>query len=348
MIGTLALPGHANIRLALAAACVTVIFTSMVTVVSRALNASGNFGLTSAGLILQAAVTVVATAVLLVALGFGVVGAVLAILLGAIAQAGLLFARSMRMGLSLRPTYDPAFLREAVPYGLRVLGSDALGVLAGRLDLLLVYLIASHAAAGQYSIALTIAGLVGLAPFALAYVTFQRIAVQSDADALELVARSCRSALVLATLTAIALAAIAVPLIPLVFGRAYSPAMVPALLLLVGSLPWSVQWILSRAAAAHANPTLTARSSGVTVIVMVGMDAALVPLIGIDGAGVGWCVAASAGLLVCTVHYGRIGGARRLKTFVPTARDISETAIGIRGLLGAVLRSRRPGRGNVD
>lgn len=332
-VSLIALPGTRDVHGALIAACVTVVVASTAWVLARALNASGNFGVTSAGLATQSGVAMLATLLFLIPLHLGVFGAVAAVAIGTLAGALVLAPRSRAVGLTLIPRFDRRFLAAALPYGSRVLLADALELVAARFDLFLVYLIVGHAAAGEYSIALTISGMVGLAPFALGYVTFQRIASRSGDDALSLTAQSCRAGVVLAGGTAVTLGIAAVPLIPIVFGSSYAAAVAPSLLLILGTLIASIAVLLARAVAAQGDPRLSLYVGITTVGIMVVADLALLPMVGIVGAGVGWCIAGVCALAVCCFQYARRTGASALGQFVPTKRDLSFVTDAVRRLL---------------
>ena len=105
--------------------------------------------------------------VLVVILDSGLVGAVAAtgcgMLLGGslVVQPALL--RRPRLGRRGR-----AFLKSAVPYGLRVEAGYLMTQGAARLDLLVVFALSGTIATGVYSVALTIGILIGVAPAALA------------------------------------------------------------------------------------------------------------------------------------------------------------------------------------
>ncbi len=74
-------------------------------------------------------------------------------------------------------------LRRALAYGVPAESGVLLTQAAARLDLLLVFAFSGSAAAGVYSVALTIGALVNLAPSAIAFAAFPRLAQQQQGQA---------------------------------------------------------------------------------------------------------------------------------------------------------------------
>ncbi len=272
-------------------------------------------------------VTAAAMALLVAVLSLELPGAVLATVLGP--AAGLVLAAVLlrRAGLSLRPRAGWAYLRPALRYGVTVEASYLVTVMFLRVDVLVVYSLAGANAAGQYSVALTVAALVGLLPIAISHATFPRMANVEVDEANELTVRAFRFALVAAVAGGLLLAAATPLLVPLLFGAAFRPAVAPAMLLIPGSIIWSSQWVLCRAAAARGRPGLLLRSFGLGLVVMGVIDWALVPHLGLVGAALGSAAGPAAGLLLCFRAYrGSSWWPVPLRVLVPRAADVRALA----------------------
>ncbi|MFN2555319.1 MAG: oligosaccharide flippase family protein [Nitriliruptorales bacterium] len=239
------------------------------------------------------------------ALPLSLPGAVLATVLGA--GIGLLLAAALlkRVGLSLRPRAEWGYLRAALRYGVPVEASHLVTLMFLRVDVLVVYSLAGAEGAGQYSVALTVAGLVGLLPMAISHATFPRTANLEEHEANQLTVRAFRFALIAAVASSLLLAATIPFAVPALFGRTFRPAVAPAMLLLAGSIVWSSQWLLCRAAAARGRPGLLLSSFTVGLIVMVALDWALVPRLGLVGAALGSAAGPAVGLAICLRAYHR-------------------------------------------
>lgn len=286
--------------------------------------------------VMAAAVTTVLIWVFVAPIHLGTAGALLGTIAGsslAVVTTAWLLARS---GLSLRPRLAPGYLRSAFRFGAALQFANLLVQLTARLDLVLVYRLATPSDAGNYSIALTIGALVGAVPLALAYASFPRLALVGEAEARVLTAQVFRMGITAALLAAGVLALVSPIVVPLVFGQDYAGAIGPTLLLAPAGVLWSGQWLLCRAAAARGvtRPLLT--SFAISFGVMIALDLALIGRFEGVGAGVASMVASGTGLLLAARHYRRSGWDWR--EFVPRATD----ARALTAYLRQILAGRRP------
>ncbi|MDQ4071219.1 MAG: polysaccharide biosynthesis C-terminal domain-containing protein [Actinomycetota bacterium] len=251
-----------------------------------------------------------------------IAGGTLAGVFGAGAGLAVGFVLLTRAGLSLRPRWNREYVGAALRYGISVEASYLVTVMFLRVDLLFAYALAGPAAAGQYSVALTISALVALLPIAMSHASFPRLANVGEDEANELTGQVCRYGVAAATVAA-ALLGLATPVaIPLLFGREFAPAVAPTLILLVGGILWATQWILCRAAAARGRPGLLLRSFGLGLVVMAGLDYVLIPRIGIVGAALSAVAGPAAGLVLALRSYHRSSWWERpLTVFVPRWKD---------------------------
>jgi O-antigen/teichoic acid export membrane protein len=286
--------------------------------------------------VMAAAVTTVLIWVFVAPIHLGTAGA----LLGTIAGSSLAVVTTVwllaRSGLSLRPRLAPGYLRSALRFGAALQFANLLVQLTARLDLVLVYRLASPSDAGNYSIALTIGALVGAVPLALAYAAFPRLALVGEAEARVLTTQVFRMGITAALLAATVLALLSPVVVPLVFGQDYAGAIGPTLLLAPAGVLWSGQWLLCRAAAARGVTRPLLRSFAISFGVMIALDFALIGRFEGVGAGMASMVASGTGLLLAARHYRRSGCDWR--EFVPRATD----ARALTAYLRQILAGRRP------
>jgi O-antigen/teichoic acid export membrane protein len=251
-----------------------------------------------------------------------IAGGIVANLVGAGAGLGLAWWCLRRSGLSFRPRFDRGYLFPALRYGMSVAVSYVVTLMFLRVDLLLTYSLAGPRAAGHYSVALALSGLVSLLPVAISSGTFPRLTAVDEVRAQQLVAQASRYG-VAAALTAGLILLAAVPVgVPVLFGRAFAPAVGPALILLVSSILWSSQWVLSRAHAARGQPGLLLGSFLLGLVVMCGMDFFLIPRFGITGTALAAVAGPAFGLLLCLFSYHRSPSwTLPLSAYFPRARD---------------------------
>jgi O-antigen/teichoic acid export membrane protein len=326
-------PDTTELWLALLAASATIPLSAMQDILSHALIMREHIIQSSAVVAVTAATTLVCSIVFVVVLSLDVLGAMAAVAAG-IAVGLLLAAIKIPTDLRTVPGWDRAYLREAIPFGLRFEVSNLVTFLAGRIDLLLVFVLAGEAAAGNYSVALTIGSVVALGPFALSYASFPRLAYSHRSDAQELAARSCRAGLMFSLVLAVLLAAASPLLIPALFGDDFAPAIAPTILLVGGAIAAGGQWVLARAAAAQGDPGLVVRSFGLSLAVMIALDFALIPGLEIVGAAIASVVSSVVGFGICAQHYRR--DAVAFGALLPRWTDVAELSREIRLVLAQI------------
>ena len=259
--------------------------------------------------------------VLCVLIDLDIFGAMLAGL--AAAALGFVVAAAMlaREHLNLRPRLDRGYLRPALSFGLRTQIANVLAYASARVDLLIVYALASHHEAGLYSVALTLGTVTGFVAIALSFASFPRMARMSDGDAMDLTAQMVRIGSIVGGALAVILAVALPMLIAILLGTPYEGALTPAIVLLLANVLWGGQWLLSRALAARGDPGLLVRSFALNLGVMAAADLVLVPAAGALGAAIGTLLGCAAGLALCLRAYDERGV--HPSAFVPGRSDLA-------------------------
>ena len=268
-------------------------------VFAQVLNSQERVVATSVLIALSSITTAVGVWVLVDLLSAGIEGAAWAVLLPSLASALATLVLLRRTPLSLIPRWDSKYLRHALRYGPIIQMSSLMVLLTGRADLIVVYRLMDDAAAGRYSVALTIGALVGTAAVATSYAAFPRLAHLPETEAIALALRISRVSLAAATVTALVLTPIAWFGIPLVFGGDFSTAVPPTLILLGSGLISTPHWVISRAAAARGEPLVLFLSFAATVALMILLDFVFIPALGLNGASTAAVIAGLGGLVVC-------------------------------------------------
>ena len=303
----------------------TVPLATLVEVLSRLIESRQRVVLTSVARLTSAGMTAVATFVLVDLLQRWTLGAVTAMAVGWAAGLTILAVALRSMGMSLLPRWDPTYLRAALRYGVGVQVSTILVVAFARVDLLLVNGIKGRAAAGLYSISLTLGTLVGYGPGAMMIAAYPRVASLGESEVVPFINRLVRSAFAMAVISVAGLLVI-VPLITRpVFGSAFGPSVTASLILVGAGVPWAGQWALSRAWAARGETRLLVGSFAPAFLAMVGLDAVLIPRFGIDGAAAASGVSSVIGFVIAVVGHGRAAGGRlHILQLVPRPQDFVE------------------------
>lgn len=314
-----------EIRAAMLVACLGLPIAVCAYLLSFVLSAEERIVASSTVLATTSSVSTLGLLVFVALIELGVTGAAVATVLGSAAAFVVAASLVMRTGLTLRPRWNGRYMRAALRYGVSVEVSYIVTVMFLRVDLLLVYALGGSASAGQYSVGLTVAALVGLLPIAISNATFPRLANIDDVKAQELTAEAFRFGLT-AALAAGLMLAVTVPVaIPLLFGAPFRPAVVPTLVLIPGAIAWSCQWLLCRAWAARGRTGLLIGSFSMSLVIMCALDYVLIPAFGIGGAALGSLLGPTAGLGFCMARYRRSPQwALPLRHFVPSWADFRD------------------------
>ena len=294
-------------------------------IVTHLLNARHRVVASSVAFIVTSCAAAAATVLLVAVLDGGVLGGLLAPVIASTIGLALVFAMLRRDVETFRPRWDRAYVGPAVRYGATLQAGYLATMLSNRIDLLFVYRLADEAAAGHYSVALTVGTLAVLPAFAVSYATFPRIAAGRSAED---AAGFARVGVAGCVLLAIPLAALTPLIVPTLFGEDFAPAVGPTMILVGAGVVWGAQWLLCRAQAALARPSLLLASFGASLLVMAILDVLLIPVLGLEGAALAALAGPVAGLLVAIA----VSKARPLD-LVPRPRDFARLGTELRSLL---------------
>lgn len=236
--------------------------------------------------------------------------ALIAVVLGDVAQLAFFARRFRAAGLSLRPAVDVLVWRHHVRRGLPALVVDLGQAMTIRFDRVLLALLATTADVGIYGVAATLTEILWLVPTSLAQVVFHRVA--SSSVTLRQLRRIRLANLALSVLLGVGLVVLAPVLIGVVFGATFEPAIGPMRILVIASVAVaSYQLDITCISASN-------RLSAASAVTAVGfssvlvLDLVLIPRFGLYGAA--WAsviaYAAMAGLSAFRVHLleGRLNG----------------------------------------
>jgi O-antigen/teichoic acid export membrane protein len=288
----------------------------------------------------SALIAAIATVVFLGPLHWGLIGAVVAVATGAVVGTlGCMIALA-RMGHRPLPRWDRTHLRWALGYGTKVQSAYLAGTLAARFDLLLVFSIAGSRQAGYYSVALTVGFIVVTIPWAVSASTFPRLASVDSHEARRLTVTVCRLGFLAAISSAVVLALTTPFILPVLYGRAFTPAVVPSIILLFGGLFASLQTLLCRAVSARGDPWVLLMSSITALVIMVAADTVVIGPFGILGAAT--VASLSAGLALVVALRALSKRSIEAPGFLELLPRGADVRVAIRLLSRLVSRARLP------
>jgi O-antigen/teichoic acid export membrane protein len=269
----------------------------------------------------------VSVLVLLLALvvvgGLGLTGAVLATggaSLFTLLGAGTLLLLSSEGPIRLRP----GVFREALRYGFRADAANLAWFLHNRADMFFVGYLAGPAALGYYATAVGLAEKLNMPPSAVGTVLFPKIAAATGEDARRLTPVACRHTLSLTLLLCVGLALLAWPLIYVLFGTPFLPAVPLLWLLLPGVLSLSVGRLLSADLNGRGLPGSVARVNVAMALVNIALNLWWIPIWGAAGSAAATSVSYTAAVILLSRRYVRESAVGWREMLVLTRPELRE------------------------
>lgn len=196
-------------------------------------------------------------------------------------------------------------LRETISFGVRAWVGTLADSLGFRIDQILLALIASETALGFYVVAVNLSEILLYFPGAVSTALLPLAARSEAGPRLDRTLRAYRSASYVTLASIVLSAALAPPLIPLVFGASFHASVTPFLLLLPGLIGFTAMIVFCNALIASSLPTLSSIPPAVCFVVGIALDFVLIPFFGASGAAAaataGYC---AAGLCAVVIYRG--------------------------------------------
>jgi len=241
--------------------------------------------------------------------------------------------------LGVRPRFEPATMKKAFHYGLKLHLGNSGNMVNTSLDRLLIGVMLPASTLGLYTVAITVATLPSAITAGLSRLALAESA--AGAEAAERVVLYHRAALTLM----IGFAALFVPValwgLPLVYGAEFRGAVPSALLLLVGLPAYGTMFTLRQMAAGLNRPWAGSQAEGIAAVITVAGLYALVPRIGIAGAALVSSIAYYASFCLLSRTVARAAGLRWRDMVTPLSPALAWKTLGIKRLIERVLAMRR-------
>jgi len=175
-------------------------------------------------------------------------------------------------------------LRPLLGYGIRALPGTTSMLVNNRFDQLLIAPLVDLHALGLYAVAAGTSFLPTVPANSVAAASFSAITDDSHLGRDGAASRAIRRGLLVSAIVAGGLAALAPLAVPLVYGSDFRGAVLPTVVLLVGSVPWGGQIVARQCGNALGYPGFGSVGEVAGLLVTVAGLAAAVPLFGILGA----------------------------------------------------------------
>jgi O-antigen/teichoic acid export membrane protein len=238
---------------------------------------------------------------------------------------GVLLVTSL--GLKFESPSDFKGLKAALAFALPCYGANTAQFLNYRLDVFVVGFFAGATSVGRYTLAVSLGQLLWLMSNSVATVLLPKVAAATDvanssSDSVRHTARVTRLALWATGVGALGLALLATQAIPLLYGEAFRPSISALLWLLPGIVIFSVANVLAAYIAGIGKPHLNLWVSGISLVITIALDLALIPKLNIVGASIASTVSYSVSALMLIIFFIRQTGASLRQILVPTSEDL--------------------------
>ncbi len=261
---------------------------------------------------LQSILTLGLTILLVIGLGWGINGAVVAAVGAALGVTILLAWQVWRAGGRLRPHYDSAILRQTLAFGLRGYVGNLLQFFNYRLDLFIVGILLGPAAVGIYTAAVALAELLWHLPNAVSFVIFPKASASRTEDLNRLTPRIFALTLGITVVGGIFIALLGRQLIQTIYSDLFLAAYQPLLALLPGVILLGGGKVLTNEIAGRGFVHYNSVNAGLALVLTVIFDLLLIPRWGVLGASWASTIAYSAIFLTAVLFYRSVsrGGSR--------------------------------------
>jgi O-antigen/teichoic acid export membrane protein len=236
--------------------------------------------------LVQGGLTLAFTALLVIGLGWGLGGAIVAVLCAGLSALAITVALLHRLGGRFRPRWNRPVMRATLSFGLRGFVGNVLQFFNYRLDVFIVNYFLGPAGVGIYGSSVALAELLWYLPNAVGFVIFPKSAATRPEEMNRFTPRVFAITLGLTAGGAVVLALAGSYLIQLIYGPAFASAYGPLLALLPGVVLLGAAKVLTNEIAGRGYILYNSINSGLGLILTVALDLALIPRYGVLGAAI--------------------------------------------------------------
>jgi O-antigen/teichoic acid export membrane protein len=229
----------------------------------------------------------------------------------------LLYKRE-RFGLG----WHRALFRESLQFGWQSHLGTVFYYLGWRLDFILCNLYLEAKDVGNYSIAALAGEVLWFIPNTFSVVLLPHISRMEKEQSENLTEQVCRLTLLTSAIGAVLAAASAPLLVPFVFGKDFSPAVIPLLLLLPGLIMESGTRILTSFLVGRGFPMTTSFSAMIVAISNLLLNLWCIPHYGIAGAALAGTISYSLGALYLMRSFHHLTGISYARVWLLQSNDL--------------------------
>jgi O-antigen/teichoic acid export membrane protein len=226
---------------------------------------------------------------------------------------------------------------DSVTYGLKFYFTRIVNPMVIRIEIIIIPLfLLDGVALGLYAQAFAILSQVMIISNVVGYVLMPHVA-QYAMDSAKLTTRVCRIVLMTTLVSGLFIMFVAKPLVPLIFGKDFSPAVPLMWIMFPGIVLRSVPKVLYHYFQGINRPMIVSIFFFVSIVAMLAIDWVLIPRIGISGAAIGTLASCLLETVMFSYAFVRISNVKWAEVFIMQSEDwkyLSSKSIGyIKGFL---------------
>jgi O-antigen/teichoic acid export membrane protein len=204
-------------------------------------------------------------------------------------------------------------------YALKGWGGVSANLVNWRLDQAILPALTHATQLGYYAVAVSLAEIPSMMIGATKNVVFSEAAKRNEP---RIAARSTRIVILISVTIDVAVAALAKPIIVILFGHSFLPAVAMARILLVGNVPWIAEVVLAAGLLSSGRPGLRSTGQIIASVVTVGGLIVLVPIMGAIGAAWVSLVAYTINFIITLVMFSSVTKIPYRDSLIPRWADV--------------------------
>ena len=224
-------------------------------------------------------------------------------------------------------------LRSSLAYGLKGHLAGVLVSFNQRFDIFLLGALSTSREVGLYAVAVALAETIWHVPMSIHITLFPRTAAIGRIEGARKLPRACRMTLLLTLSLALAVGALGYPLVLVLFGRPFLPAVIPLIVLLPGVVAVGLANVFESYFAGVDRRQYQSFSVAWAFALSLGLGVTLIPRYGALGAALASTGSYLLQMVLSISLYRRLGKLSFSDFFVPRLKDLKDLLATFRDLL---------------
>jgi O-antigen/teichoic acid export membrane protein len=208
-------------------------------------------------------------------------------------------------------------LRQGFRFGL----AGGLQIVYQQFDKMLVLWLLNTEMLGVYTVALTAGSVLGSITTSAGIVIFSVSSQAANREGFGQLSKTFRVSLLLWAVFGVMLMAALPLLLPLVYGKAFAPAIIPAQLLIVGAACSGLSSLLDQAIRGQGKAFTGVWGRIAAIFIIAAIGYLLAPVYSASGMAIAFSIGQFGGLLVMIVQMNRHYPGARIRDYLPTCQD---------------------------